>query len=74
MLSSEIINNLTEDELDFLLYLINVFRPRVYEYSITELKSYNFKKLVEQIKYVENRLTEEGKVVYAGLCQKLQLS
>lgn len=73
MLPSEIVNSFSEDELDFLLYLINNQAPRIYEYGIAELKSYHKWALEAQVKAAQNGLTNEGKVVYSSLCEKLKI-
>jgi hypothetical protein len=71
MISSEIVNSLTEDELGMVLHVVNEVFPSSVKVSAKTLMSYKKPSLVAKMKAARGEVKEEFLPIYESCCGKL---
>lgn len=65
------LNEFTEDEIDFILYVLNVIYPTGIEVDYRTLQSVKANKLAEKISGCGSKVTEAGKPIWESICSKM---
>jgi len=71
MISLETIENLTKEELGFLICMLNILFPRITDATPSILKCYKTPILKQHLLDARDKITDEAYPVYESVCNKL---